>query len=449
MKAARPLALLLASLIVTLIGLAGLVAVVVHSSQELARTDDLIVGDSIPSIVALEAATMHLGELQALLHDRIRGDGDHALIDVDIAEKRAALRESMRQYFELPVDPGEAEVHAELRAEIPALDRVIGRILDAPPGRAAPAELAAAVDQAATRVDNTLVQAVNINTDVAQRAITSLQGVRRTFFPGVIVLQGVCLAGAAAALGLAYRAACDAEKRAIVTRRLLEDKTDELEAFTGRVAHDLMSPLAVVGLALAAAEPRLPPGDDDVRRTLARAGRNLQHVQRMTMDLLEFARAGARPVPGAETDAARVVQEVADDLAPLAGDARAELVLEVSTRRRVRCTAGVLGSVLANLVQNAVKYLDDVPVRRVTVRAADDGAFVRFEVEDTGAGIPADAHDEIFEPYVRRHDGVPGLGLGLATVKRFAEACGGRVGVRSEMGRGALFWVTIPAEQPR
>jgi signal transduction histidine kinase len=96
-----------------------------------------------------------------------------------------------------------------------------------------------------------------------------------------------------------------------------------------------------------------------------------------------------------------------------------------------------------------VKYLDDVPVRRVTVRAADDGAFVRFEVEDTGAGIPADAHDEIFEPYVRRHDGVPGLGLGLATVKRFAEACGGRVGVRSEMGRGALFWVTIPAEQPR
>jgi signal transduction histidine kinase len=59
--------------------------------------------------------------------------------------------------------------------------------------------------------------------------------------------------------------------------------------------------------------------------------------------------------------------------------------------------------------------------------------------------LPAELGDRVFEPYVRGHDTqVPGVGLGLATVKRIAEAHGGRVGVESHPGRGTTFWIELP-----
>jgi signal transduction histidine kinase len=66
-------------------------------------------------------------------------------------------------------------------------------------------------------------------------------------------------------------------------------------------------------------------------------------------------------------------------------------------------------------------------------------------VEDTGPGIPPEVVDEIFLPYVRGpNQGKGGLGLGLATVKRLCETRGGRVGVRSVLGRGSIFWIELP-----
>ena len=90
---------------------------------------------------------------------------------------------------------------------------------------------------------------------------------------------------------------------------------------------------------------------------------------------------------------------------------------------------------------------DDLP--RVNIRVTDHGDFVRFEVEDTGPGIPAAIEDTLFQPYVRG-DGAtqPGLGLGLATVKRFCETHGGSVGARSNAGRGSLFYFTLPKAAP-
>jgi signal transduction histidine kinase len=111
----------------------------------------------------------------------------------------------------------------------------------------------------------------------------------------------------------------------------------------------------------------------------------------------------------------------------------------------VACSAGVLASVLSNLVRNAVKYLDDRPEKRVTIRASVNGTMVRVEVEDTGPGLPPGLEQHVFEPYVRSPDNAkPGLGLGLATVQRFVESHRGRVGVDSSPGQGCIFWFELP-----
>jgi signal transduction histidine kinase len=105
----------------------------------------------------------------------------------------------------------------------------------------------------------------------------------------------------------------------------------------------------------------------------------------------------------------------------------------------------VLSSVIENLARNAIKYMGERGERRVELRIVPTGSMVRVEVEDTGPGIPPAIYDKIFDPHVRgRTDGKPGIGLGLATVKRIAEAHGGRAGFRSQLDVGSTFWVELP-----
>lgn len=71
-------------------------------------------------------------------------------------------------------------------------------------------------------------------------------------------------------------------------------------------------------------------------------------------------------------------------------------------------------------------------------------ARVRFEVEDTGPGLPPGLEPLVFEPYVRGHKTGAGIGLGLATVRRITEAHGGEVGVFANKERGCTFWFELP-----
>jgi signal transduction histidine kinase len=100
---------------------------------------------------------------------------------------------------------------------------------------------------------------------------------------------------------------------------------------------------------------------------------------------------------------------------------------------------------VSNLVGNAIKYMGDAPTKRVLIRARDERQMVRIEVEDTGPGVPEEFRERIFDPFVRAAAvSTPGLGLGLATVRRLAEAHGGAVGLESGVGKGSRFWVVLP-----
>jgi signal transduction histidine kinase len=110
------------------------------------------------------------------------------------------------------------------------------------------------------------------------------------------------------------------------------------------------------------------------------------------------------------------------------------------------CSEGVLSSIILNLIRNALKYILDGldSVRYINIRVRDLVNFVRVEVEDNGPGIEPGKLKSIFEPYFRASTSRPGLGLGLATVKRFVEAHGGKLGVSSHLGKGSCFWFELP-----
>jgi signal transduction histidine kinase len=137
---------------------------------------------------------------------------------------------------------------------------------------------------------------------------------------------------------------------------------------------------------------------------------------------------------------------VTAEIRPRAEAAGVTLRIEPFAPVRLACSAAALRSILSNLLGNAIKYVvEGCGPAMVTMRARDDGDTARIEIEDNGPGMPPGAEEEIFEPF-RRLAGnrQPGVGLGLATVKKIVQTCRGQIGVASELGKGSVFWFEMP-----
>ncbi len=229
-------------------------------------------------------------------------------------------------------------------------------------------------------------------------------------------------------------------------RRLDRQRADDLDAFAGRVAHDLRDVLGVVLMRAAMAQKA--ETREEWQKLVGQIVEKARRMGEILTALLEFARSAGRPTPGARAEVEPVVRQIVAEVQPLAAEAGAEIVVAPMPVLVVACDAAVLSVVLSNLVRNALKYIGRGrgDLRRITLRAHQLGVCLCFEVEDTGPGLPPGAEERVFEPLVRlpEADGKPGIGLGLATVKRYVEANGGAVGVVSPPGAGACFWFTLP-----
>lgn len=116
----------------------------------------------------------------------------------------------------------------------------------------------------------------------------------------------------------------------------------------------------------------------------------------------------------------------------------------LDTRCAVRSDEALLRRILQNLLSNALRY---TPRGRVLLGCRRRGGQLRIEVHDQGPGIPASLQREIFEEFRRLgegHDEDRGAGLGLAIVERLGKLLGHEIGLRSELGRGSVFWVSVP-----
>jgi signal transduction histidine kinase len=229
-------------------------------------------------------------------------------------------------------------------------------------------------------------------------------------------------------------------------RELMNERVAELETFAARVAHDIRSPLGAVGFALELAKGR-PGLDEKTTEILARGSRTLQRLGTLVDGLLVFAASGRPPLGDRGTNVTEVIAGVVEDARAHADDKGIELTISVEGAPPLAaCSPGVLASISSNLVGNAIKYMGEAVVRRIDLRVRRRGRHVRVEVEDTGPGIADGLREKVFDPHVRgaSTSGLPGLGLGLATVRRLVDAHGGEVGVQPRDGGGSAFWFELP-----
>jgi signal transduction histidine kinase len=411
---------------------------------------DGIVGNAMPSVHALAAARSAVHRLDSFADQyaqaAIRGV---VLSDVPVRACRHDLHASLATYRSFPFFSTEASLNSDVRDSVALLEPALDRLTAAAQQHDLTAVNASLVEVHAQsdRAEEALARLVNFNATQGQRLGLDAARTRRdaTVVNLMFDAMSVLLAALATVLAvIALRRSVQSLEKARVSASerasASEQRSNELEQFAGSVAHDVLSPLASVGLSLELAKMRLS-GDAKAQDSVGRGIASLRRVQLIVVGLLEFARAGAKPTPDAFADVCEVLEDVT---CAVRGESEVEIVAEPCESCRVACSPGVLTSVMANLVRNAVKYIGDGPIRRVSVRAAVCGDYVRVEVEDTGHGIAPEVGDAIFEPFVRANTNQRGIGLGLATVKRLVNAHGGRLGYRSQPGMGSTFWFELP-----
>jgi len=227
----------------------------------------------------------------------------------------------------------------------------------------------------------------------------------------------------------------------------LEASRGSQRAFLLSISHDLRTPLTSIrGYAEALADGTLADADPEARTRAATViGAESRRLERLVRDLLDLSRLDSREFSLRPTscDAAAVVRDAAEAFAPQARELGVALVVQAGASAPATLDADRVGQIVANLVENALKYAR----AEVGVVSEMRGAELSIVVTDDGPGIPAAELTDVFTRlYTAR--GTPGravgTGLGLAIVQELAAAMGGRARAESPDAGGARLVVTVP-----
>jgi signal transduction histidine kinase len=421
---------------------AGFVAVIAYfqyAGMQVQRETEAMLTNGVPSADQLALVRSSLRRLDASLDAALFELMEkHAFRRVTVDRARRRLQQELETYRRLPYYEGEAALNTELDEALRRLDTVVDQMIALlEKGNLQEGD---ELDNGAYRaesdlVDGSLRQLEEFNVSHATAHAMEIDRIRQRTW-----LMGLALAGFNIVLALAATViAARAVRRQV---GLQEERAAELEMFAARVAHDLMSPLAAVSLALEV--NRRDPSSPNAAKLHTGALATLRRVRQIVDGLLDFARAGGQPILDARAPVGDVVAGVLDEVRPQAEEESIEVTSLPVPPCTVGCSPGVLAVILTNLVRNSIKYMSDAETRRVSLRVSAVAKLVHFEIEDTGPGLAFGLEHKVFEPYVRGDQAVPGLGLGLATVKRLVVAHGGRVGVQRADGGGARFWFELP-----
>ena len=229
------------------------------------------------------------------------------------------------------------------------------------------------------------------------------------------------------------------------------DQLHELEALrdslTHMIVHDLRSPLTAIITSLQLLQMDVEALSEESEQDVATALRSANQLAQMINGVLDVSKmeAGKMKLDIRAHDLVGTSRAALDSLGGLMIDR--DVVVEAEGEVQAAYDETLVTRVVTNLVANALRFTPSDASVRVVVRRGEDGS-ARVEVRDTGAGIPAEYHERIFEKFGSVEQGGRqeklSTGLGLTFCKMAVEAHGGRIGVVSQVDEGSTFWFELP-----
>jgi signal transduction histidine kinase/CheY-like chemotaxis protein len=227
-------------------------------------------------------------------------------------------------------------------------------------------------------------------------------------------------------------------------KEVAEEANIAKSRFLAAASHDLRQPLHALGLFVQALEDS--PLATRERQIIGNIRHSVDAMEELFNALLDISRLDAGVVQPSVTTIplAAVFDRVRFEYAPIARQKRVTLTV-MKTSVHVRSDLSLLGRIVRNLLANAVRYTER---GGVVLGCRRRGNTVRIEVWDTGRGIPEERHSEIFREFYQlenpERDRRKGLGLGLAIVERLSKLLDHPVELRSTVGKGSMFAITVP-----
>jgi len=224
-----------------------------------------------------------------------------------------------------------------------------------------------------------------------------------------------------------------------------EEMNAELEAFSYSVSHDLRAPLRAIegfsDIILQDFRDKIP---GEAKEFLGQIVASTARMNRLVRDLLDYSRIATLEL---EATPVNVWAAIFDALNQLEPELRPDVSVAVEPNLQVKGHQAIVRQVISNLINNAVKFAQPGKKPVVEVRAFRRGDSVGIQVQDHGIGIAQQHQERVFKVFERLHDSdeYPGTGIGLAIVRRGVSRMGGTIKLRSELGKGSIFEISLPA----
>ena len=229
--------------------------------------------------------------------------------------------------------------------------------------------------------------------------------------------------------------------------KMLERLSEAFEVqrqFTANAAHEFRTPLSLMQVQLDLYNSTEHPGNDECTgHTIAMITEQNERLSKMVKTLLDMSELRIT-VRDEKIMVDALVEEVLEDLEPLAAEKNVELIGKCNP---VTMTGSdiLIYRLVYNLVENAIKY--NHPEGKVTVTACQKEKKVILSVADTGSGIPGELRERVFEPFFRvdksRSRELGGVGLGLALVHEIVKAHDGSISIKDNPSGGTVFEVVF------